>query len=479
MPTIPTGAEEMARLVHARSLLFARTAVRWPGGRAPEEEAILAALHDFPILLTGDRAYLETEAGQAAALFAANQLARLFPAVRVELPAGIRLRVPQPLGTGACTLHDAAAATAAAVYPWGSCGVGEEVDAPPARGVLVLGSATPDALPASAFARCASGDGWMVRVEAPGAGGRIPTSANPLGALVSVAFAGVELYKAFLRGLVSTGTAADDGGWWDLAPGDDFVLSLLDYGRAETGCEYEPLPAGLDLGEVVFVSAGAMAHCTLYGLLAAGVRGNGTVAEPKDLDEPDLNRYVLAAAADLEAGKARLFADHAAPSIRLQWEAVRYQDSEGRARFRTEGRRVPLMLVGVDHPPSRIEAQNDDPEVLINGATERGEICVSRHASADPDLACLACITPDEEVVGTIPTLGPVSAVAGLLLAGEAVKERVPGLARWRLPGAVRVSALRADAPHGVRLWSPGPSEGCACRTRRLAPAAGETGGAA
>lgn len=456
-------AEEMARLVHARSLLFAREAVRWPGGRAPSESDILKALHRFPVVLTGDRAYLGTEVGQAAALFAANLLARLFPALRIELPGDLRLKAASPLGVGARTLRDAAVATAEAVYPWGS---GRSEEGMPVRAVLVLGSAGPGALPAGAMAVRADGDGWMVRVGALEESGRVPTSGNPLGALVSVAFAAMDLYRALLRGLVPSGAAADDPAWWDLAPAGEITLSLLDYSRTGTGHEYDPLPAGLGLGEVAFVSAGAMAQCTMYGLMAMGARGHGSVAEPKELDEPDLNRYLLSAAADLGQAKAPLFAGRAAGAIDLEWEAAFYQESALRARLREEGRASPLMLVGVDHPPSRIDAQRDAPEVLINGATERGEICVSRHAVQDPDSPCLECITPNEEVVGTIPTLGPVSAIAGLLLAGEAVKERVDTLSEWRLRGAVRVSALRADSPYGVRLWAPEPAAECACRTR-------------
>lgn len=453
--------KEMARLVHARSLLFAREAIRWPGGVAPAEKEILAGLTWYPVLLTADRAYLETTVGQAAVLFAANLLARMFPVLRIDVPADIRLRVASPLGITARTLRDAVVATAAAVYPW----VPEDASSPPVRGALVLGSAAGVDLPAGAVVVRADGDGWMVRAGTAD-DGRVPTSGNPLGALVSVAFAAMELFRSFLRTLVPGEPVSGDPAWWDLAPAtEDVAFSLLDYSRGGTGHEYDPLPADIDLGEVTFVSAGAMAHCTLYGLVSVGARGVGSVAEPKDLDEPDLNRYLLATAADLGRDKAPLFAERA-PGFELKWEKVRYQESAARARFLEGGQGAPLVLAGVDHPPSRIEIQRDDPEVLVNGATERADLCVSRHAAAEPDAACLECITPNEEVPGTIPTLGPVSALAGLLLAAEVVKERLPHLARWRLRGAVRVSTLRADSPYGVRIWAPEPQGGCACRDR-------------
>lgn len=454
--------EEMARLVHARSLLFAREAVRWPGGVAPAEAEILAGLKHHPVLLTGDRVYLETTVGQAAALFSANLLARMFPLLRIEVPADIRLRVASPLGITTRTLREAVVATAAAVYPW----IPEDAGVLPVRGVLVLGAAAGVDLPMGAAVARADGDGWMVRAGDV-SDGRVPTSGNPLGALVSAAFAAMELFRSFLRTLVPGEPVADDSAWWDLAPPTgDIAFSLLDYSRSGTGHEYDPLPADIDLGEVTFVSAGAMAHCTLYGLLSVGARGVGSVAEPKDLDEPDLNRYLLATAADLGGDKAPLFAERAAPAFDLEWEAVRYQKSAARAKLLTSGQHAPLLLVGVDHPPSRIEIQRDDPEVLVNGATERADVCVSRHSAAEPDAACLECITPNEEVPGTIPTLGPVSAVAGLLLAAEVVKERLSHLAEWRLSGAVRVSTLRADSPYGVRIWAPEPQDGCSCRER-------------
>ena len=84
---------------------------------------------------------------------------------------------------------------------------------------------------------------------------------NPLGALVSSAFAAMELFRNFLRTLVPGEPVADDPAWWDLAAATgDVAFSLLDYSRDGTGHEYDPLPADIDLGEVAFVSAGAMAQ---------------------------------------------------------------------------------------------------------------------------------------------------------------------------------------------------------------------------
>ena len=458
------SAEEMAWLVHDRSFRFARQAVRWPGDQVPTEEELMAGLGRFKVLLTGERAYLETATGQAAALMAANQLARLFLHLQVEIPDDIELRVAQPLGMPATTLYGAVMATITAVYPWGS--VGCAGDGVPVDGILALGSMHLDRLPAGVFAIRAQGDGWMVRVG--GSMTEVVPSApgtNPIGALVSAAFAALELYKAFLRTLLPD--ASEPG--WDLTAAAAFTLSLLDYGRAGTGYEHDPLPSLIDLGDVTFVSAGAMAHCALYGLIAAGVHGHGRVTEPKTLDEPDLNRYVLAGAADLDAVKPELFAARAVPGLALDWEPRLYQDSTHRALLKAEGGHAPLAILGVDHPPSRIDVQRDWPDVVVNGATERSEICVSRHSAAEPEHACLECVTPNEEPPGDapIPTLGPVSAIAGLLLAAEVIKERTPALAPWRMRGLLWVSTLRADSEFGVRATVPEPRPDCSCQTRR------------
>lgn len=448
---------ETARMVHDRSMLFVRAAIRWPGGEAPAEETIRGALPNFPVLLTGSRSYLESEAGQAAALLAANLLARQFPALHVEVPADIRLRAAAPFAVRARTLRDALVTTILEVFPWGRA----ETEVP-AHAVLVLGTPEGLSLPADASVVTAAGYGWWVHADLPPLAAA-PSTANPFGAMVSAALAAMELYKAFLRTLLAPG--AEPG--WDLAAAEPHAFSLLDYGRGGTGHELDPLPVTPDLGEVAFVSAGAMAHATLYGLLAARASAHGAVSEPKDIDEPDLNRYLLAGASSLGEVKARLFATKAAPMIALDWEAARYQASAARAARHAAGCPTPLMLVGVDHPPSRIDAQRDRPEVLINGATERGELCVSRHPAWEVDLPSLECITPAEEPGDDpIPTFGPVSAVAGLLLAAEAVKERTPALAGWRLRGAVWVSALRADSPYGVRISVREPRAGCACRVR-------------
>ncbi|HZW47288.1 MAG TPA: hypothetical protein VFF61_07165 [Microvirga sp.] len=452
----------MARLVHDRSLRFARRAVQWPGGDVPTEQALMAGLERFSVLLTGERAYLKTEAGQAAALMAANQLARLFLHLQVEIPSDIALRVVQPLGEAATTLEQAVMATITAVYPWGS--IARFGDGPAVHAILALGGVDSDSLPEGVFVVRARGAGWMVRVGEPAEGPCFAAGQNPMGALVSVAFAALEVYKAFLRKLLPSGVEPN----WDLTAAAGFTLSLLDYSRAGSGHEFDALPASIDLGDVTFVSAGAMAHCALYGLLAAGARGHGRVTEPKTLDEPDLNRYMLAGAADLDAVKPELFAARAGPALSLDWESRRYQDSTHRALLQAEERHAPLAILGVDHPPSRIDVQRDWPNVLVNGATEHSQICVSRHSATDSDLACIECVTPNEEPLGDepIPTLGPVSAIAGLLLAAEVIKERTPGLAGWRLQGLMWVSTLRPDSMFGVRPTSPPARPDCACQER-------------
>jgi molybdopterin/thiamine biosynthesis adenylyltransferase len=190
----------------------------------------------------------------------------------------------------------------------------------------------------------------------------------------------------------------------------------------EGDCELDVavvLGVGLDafaapvLGDVDFISAGAITNASLYTLFRSGAELRGRTIERKDLDPPDLNRYLLALARHLDLSKVEILAEASAGDIQLEGESMLYDES-------TRERLQPLadtVAVGVDHVPSRWLVQSEEPELLVVGATEGFEAYASYHR---PGMACAGCLhptAPPNEATRTVATISFASFFAGFFQA--------------------------------------------------------------
>lgn len=174
------------------------------------------------------------------------------------------------------------------------------------------------------------------------------------------------------------------------------------------------------LGRVDFISAGAIINASLYTLLRLDAELCGRAIERKELDPPDLNRYLLALGRHLGLPKVDILASVSRGRLEITGVEALYDEA-------TRDQLAPLaprVMVGVDHVPSRWLVQSEEPQTLIVGATEGFEALVSFHR---PGLSCAGCLhptRPPDEATRTVPTIFFVSFFSGffqaLLLAAVA-----------------------------------------------------------
>jgi len=466
----PPGRPESAfvRGFHDRSLRYAQTVLRWPVGEAPTAEELLAELFRFPVLLTANSADVESAVGQDTLLLAANLLARMFPIVLFEIPEAALVAVRPLSSIASPSLPGYVLDLACSICPFGDFRLLGLTGDTESLADLVVGQGGQRRVGMERFRVHATGRGWRALTGVGLPYRNVQECGNSLGGLVSAAFAAMEMYKAFLRNVALRryGRRLPPNLAIDLEPVTKFSLSLLDYGRDIAGSDGPDLPPRIDLGRVLLISAGAMANSAIYGLRVLGrVFASGDVVEPKLLDGPDLNRYVLMLATDLGKPKGPVLAERALPSLRLEAENTSYQQSTARSG----GSSVDLTLVGVDHPPSRVAVQRDNPRLIVNAATEGRMAYVSRHSLEHSGSPCLECFNEhaEEGVCSAdepIATLAPTSAIAGLLQASEVIKSTVPLLRAYRLRTQVEVNTIRPDLQYSIRTGRMAPRANCHCQ---------------
>ena len=205
------------------------------------------------------------------------------------------------------------------------------------------------------------------------------------------------------------------------------------------------------LGHVDFISAGAITNSALYTLLRIGAQLRGRAIERKELDPPDMNRYLLALARHLGLAKVAIATGVSREGVEIIGIEALYQD-ETRAALAPL---APSVMVGVDHVPSRWLVQSQQPERLVVGATEGFEALISFHLPGLPCAGCLHPTSPPNEATRTVATISFVSFFSGffqaLALAAVAIGHEPPEQVIRALPFAwagavVQVTALAANA---------------------------------
>lgn len=183
--------------------------------------------------------------------------------------------------------------------------------------------------------------------------------------------------------------------------------------------EFEIAPPGTpfcrDLGEMDFVSGGAITHSILYCLARIpGATAQGRIIEPDIADLSNLNRYML-----LLRSKAESKAPKASDLVQILESGFHLQSLPHRYEADLLGSIAPLaqtVVVGVDHIPTRWAVQQAKPEWLIIGATTHWSAMVSFHSEG---LACARCLHDKDDLDNgpIVATAACVSFWAGLLAA--------------------------------------------------------------
>jgi len=248
----------------------------------------------------------------------------------------------------------------------------------------------------------------------------------PIGGLASATVAAGEAFKTAMRTLreLARSSLFDDLH----APVDHLEIALAE----------EETPKVAELGAFDFVSAGAIANSALHVLLRVpGVTGNCRIIDHDLNGLTNINRNALLRYSRLDLLKVQDIASYANG---LGIEPVPHRFARP-AELPIEPRKV--VLVGVDHIPSRWAVQASKPIWLGIVGTEGFSVQMSWH---ERDLACARCLhTSDVQLDGEIPTCAFVSYWAGLILAATFLQCRA-GVSLKREEQQAFVSALRPES---------------------------------
>lgn len=439
-----------------RTLAFAQSIPRWP--ESPSQELLRDSFLDSRIAVACDPCVLGSYGGRLMITSVVNLASRFCPKIDLLLPKashnpmGVpRDRPEPPLALGELVRFVAAWADLQIV----SNLVGQ-YDI-----VLAIGPVRDPRGP-HAPAVFVNGDGWdaILRTEPTSDVDFIPEQMNPLGPILAANLAATEAMKAIIRKAAKKAAyELNEHLAWDIAPAQGITLSLLNY-EGSTNPGAPDLPEQVDLGEITFIGAGAIVTCTLHALLSVPhLRGYFHLMDPKILDEPDLNRYLLCFMDHLAKPKVDILASLSRPGLTIDPHRISYEAFRNSVSLPLD-----VVVMGVDHIPSRWDVQRDHPRLLLNGATEGDRVRVSVH-HAGVDAACVGCLNPDQgklpnDLVAAVPF---VSNFAGLVLAAELLKERLTMLADYRLKTCLDAGCLRLDSTYNTVISTPGRISSCPC----------------
>ena len=270
----------------------------------------------------------------------------------------------------------------------------------------------------------------------------------PFGALAAAGLGAAEAFKVSMRKLLpyalSPPNTADR-----FAP---IAEAQFELARADT-------PLCSDLGKIDCVSGGAIANAFLFCLARIpAVRVQARIFEPDIADITNLNRNLLLLRSECGTPKATSLAGALSRSgLRIAPLLQRFDDS----LIVSSAPLAPIVMVGVDHIPSRWTVQEAKPECLVVGATTHWSAMASFHREG---LGCARCLhNQDNSDNGVIPTTACVSFWAGLWsavyvvghAAGQSIskKKQQVYLSPFRPDGVFASAvAVRKDCPTCQRL---------------------------
>lgn len=214
-----------------------------------------------------------------------------------------------------------------------------------------------------------SASGWVARLNHKAAKRSGPS--NPYSAGSAASFACAELFRQiFLK----------------TSPERDISVSLIKFDRT-TGAAWELKPT--DLGDVLFVGAGAVGNAALWALgRDKKLRGEITVVDPEAVELSNLQRYVLAQNVDIGKAKTEL-AERELKNTKLKVKTA--QLKLDKFAETPKNRKIPTTVVSVDNVDGRRVAQALLPRLVINGWTGDHGLGSSWHVFSH-DAACLACL---------------------------------------------------------------------------------------
>ncbi|MER8700365.1 E2 ligase fold family C protein [Mesorhizobium sp. M1273] len=248
---------------------------------------------------------------------------------------------------------------------------------------LVVGLASPDVACPQMFL---GSDGWMAKfsTEQPVGSGN---SSNMFGAGAAACIAASNLFRAIFNEQIGGATVDRSVSFslFDYAPGSD---------------ANPPLEANTILDAVFLLGLGAIGNGAVWALARVpGLQGQLGIVDGEEIDQGNLQRYVLALEKDVGGSKVKLARRHLTSQARFSLEEhpYKWQTLAG-------SHSLQHVAIALDTASDRIAVQAALPRWTINSWTQRGDLGVSHHRF-DGELACLACLylptgsVPDEDQV--------------------------------------------------------------------------------
>lgn len=245
---------------------------------------------------------------------------------------------------------------------------------------LHVGGGVPEALP---HLTTVSAVGWVAYVSSDGDALPMLDPFVPFGYLAAAAFGACEVFKRILPPLPDRGRLLGRSAY-----------SMFNYSSMDPA-QGPRLPDELVLDKrVLLAGVGAVGQSFVHALVCtSGLRGQLTAVDREGVDEPNLNRYVLAREVDAEVGTNKTeLAVRAGEDTALEIVPEQRDLAEVLADI-TEGRlpRPTIVISALDRYEPRRDLQNLWPDLVLEGATGDTLLQVFRHAY-DDGLACLRCI---------------------------------------------------------------------------------------
>jgi ThiF family len=281
---------------------------------------------------------------------------------------------------------------------------------------------------------CADGSGWQAYLGTQPS--RLPDSGSrvSVGALVAACRAAAHTFARLLANLLEA----------QPTPASDY-FSALTYRTAETPFE-EPTAEVSGALEGVLVGVGSIGGAAVYLLARTpGLAGELAIIDPQSLESHNLDRAILATAADTEAErvKVEVAADAVAHLDRLSVDP-RKETISGYLASRPPEQPLPLVLCAVDSPSSRRAMQDCLPLELINAACNPREVMISGHRTDEGP--CVCCLHMAEMLDGEQIRARLIAQATGLTFEQVVVRmnQRAP-----LEPQTIMFIELRTSRPEG------------------------------
>jgi hypothetical protein len=274
---------------------------------------------------------------------------------------------------------------------------------------------------------------------------------NPIGPLAAACLATAEAFKRAFQLVYPARAARLEMQAWS------GVFSLFSYDYSDT----TPPLADVIRIDATLIGVGGVGAGLIRALAALGPRlaGHLNLIDNDHLTTDNLNRVSFATVAAAKTGAAKVveaesFLHERCPHLVTNGYRETFDTYKQRTPRRAD-RRYDVIVTGLDDDQVRWEVQRDLPRILIDGSTGRDMVarvervefgryaclgCTRRPAPRrnDPELGCDA--PPDDHA----PSLSFLSALPGILAAGEVIKE------------AMGIGSLRGNIDHVFR-YGPNP----------------------